>query len=192
MFTDFYFTNTSTSGNNNCFVLFQKSRTTDFISIENCQYRWSHRIRFHWDLSFRFLKKSRNTTPVYNLKTSYTKQRIKKFLSKEGIISMQQSYGNGKQVLDFEQIKGNEFIAIQLYRGELLIDEQYFKGKYLNFQIDSIISITQGNFKNKSLLTDMIKTVLDFDFTGLKSIYLTLVGDKNTRNEIRIDTVEKW
>jgi hypothetical protein len=198
MFTDFYFTNASSVRSDNSVGFFQKttaqksSATRCFVRIEKCQYGWSYRMRLHWDLSFRFVKRSGNTTPVYHLKTSYTKQKKIFLISKGGIVSMQQSYGNGKQCIDFEKTKGNDFMAVQLYRGAFLIGEQYFKGKYLNVQVDSMIRITQYNDKNKSLLIDTVQNVLNIDFICFKSVYLTRIGDKNTGNTIKMDAIERW
>ena len=197
MFTDFYFTNASSVRSDNSVVFFQKttaqksSMTKGFASIEKCQYGWSHKKRLHWGLSFRFVKRSGNTTPFYHLKMKYTKQKKAFFISKDGIVSMQQSY-NGKQIIDFEKIKGNEFIAVQVYRGAFLIGEQYFKGKYLNIQVDSMIRVTPCNDKNTPLLIDAVQNVIDIDFTCFKSVYLRRIGDKNTGSTIQMDAVEKW
>jgi hypothetical protein len=197
MYTDFYFTNASSVRSDNSVVFFQKttaqklSMTRGFASIEKCQYGWSHKMRLHWSLSFRFVKKSGNTTPFYHLKVRYTKQKKAFFISKDGIVSMQQSY-NGKQIIDFEQIKGNDFIAVQVYRGTFLIGEQYFKGKYLNVQVNFILHVTPYNDKNIPLLIDTIQNVLSIDFTCFKSVYLRRIGDKNKGNTIKMDAVEKW
>ncbi len=198
MFTDFYFTNRSNIRSDHNIVFFQKitaqkSLTTrGFASIEKCQHDWSHKVRLPWGLSFRFVKRSGNTMPVYHLKMRYVKQKKAFFISKEGIVSMQQSYDNGKQHIDFVQMKGNDFIAIQLYRGAFLIGEQYFMGKYLNVQVDSIIHVTQCSDKNESLLADTVQNVLNIDFICFKSVYLTRIGDKNKGSTIKIDAVEKW
>lgn len=182
MYTNFHFTNLSIGNNNIAF--FQKDRnkslanTKKNIWVKNCQYKWSCKIRVLWDLSFRLVKACGNTTSLYNLKTVYTTINKLFLISKHGIISIQQSHKSGKQIIDFKQIKGNEFIAIQIYRGDFLIEEQYFKGKYLSFQIGTVISISKLNSKEPSL---------NIDFTSLKSIYLTLVA-----NKIQLETIEKW
>jgi hypothetical protein len=200
MFTDFYITNTSLIRNQDYIVFFQKKikedlpNTTLFKSVQNCQYNWSHKIRVFWDLSCRFVDPSGNTSSVYNLKTTYTKQRPFFFISKQGTISIQQSYGNGNQILGFEKIRGNQVFGVQLYRGELLIGEDYFEGKYLALQVDTIISVAIYNreIKYDALRIEEIKNVLEIDFIGLKSVYITLTGNKNKGNKVQVDAIDKW
>ncbi|MFY0629708.1 MAG: hypothetical protein JXR05_04955 [Flavobacteriaceae bacterium] len=198
MFTDFYFTNLSSTRDLNSIVFSQKtmaqesSMTSFFFSIENCQYKWSHKIRVYWNLGFRFIERSGNISPLYNLKTSFTKQKKAFIISKSGITSIQQGYSNGKESVDFEKLKGDGFIAVQLYRGDYLIGEQYFKGSHLNFQVDSIISISQYNHKNKTLFEDIRRTILNVDFICFRSVFIKLLGDKNTGTSLKIESAKKW
>lgn len=200
MFTDFYFKNGSSFATGDSIVFFQKKitamlpNTIIFTTIENCQYGWSHKVRVFWDLKFRFIKKSRNISPVYDLKTTYKIRNKFFFISKEGTITVQQSNGNGKQIIDFEQIKGNDVLGVQFYRGKFLIGEQYFRGKYLSFQIDTTISVAIYNHKNKlgSIVIEDLNNILDLDFISLKSVYITLTGNINKGNKVQVDVIKKW
>ncbi|GGX30345.1 hypothetical protein [Aquimarina muelleri] len=200
MFTDFYVKNLSTINSSNKVVFFQKTTPsrlfdiTSFTSVENCQYNWFHKVRVYWDLSFRLVYASGDITSIYNLKTTYITQRKSFLIFKEGIISVQQSYRNGKQVVDFEQIKGNGFIAVQFYRGNFLVEKQYFIEKHLSSQIDTTISIALHHHKkiSKNLEFQKTKTILDIDFTSLKSINITLSGSENRGSKMLIDTLVKW
>lgn len=195
MFTDFYFTNLYSKDNHESIVFFQKKITETLINtitfgkIENCQYNWSHKTRVFWDLRFRFLKASGNTSEFYDFKNIYNLQNKFFLISRDGIFSFQQSYSNGKQIIDFEQIKGNSVIGIQFYRAEFFIGEQFFTGKQLRFHIDTIISIAQSGQK---CIDEKRSFYLDLDFTSLKSVYLTLIGNTDSGNKILIDRVEKW
>lgn len=200
MYTDFYLTNLSTVEMYRNVVFFQKTTTNthpairSFKNVENCQYKWSHKVRVYWDLNFRLVYASGGTTSAYPLKTVYTRQSKFFLISKEGIISVQQSYRNGKQIIDFEQIKNDGFIAIQVYRGNYLVELQYFKGKYLNSQIDTIINITQCYKRELSegLSIKDLKDTLNIDFTTLKSVFLSLEGDKGSTRKLHIDNTVKW
>ncbi len=200
MNTDFYLTNASASGKTEHIVFFQKIRpskksgVTQFSMIKNCPYRWGHKIKVCWDLSFRLVTRSGVMTSVHFLKTIYTLQKKRYLISKDGIIMVQQSYKSGNQVIDFDQIKGNEFVAVQLYRGDILIEEAYFQGQYLHFEVGTIIRI--GFDVPKSTVNNSVtkhpRTILDIDLVGLKSIYLTICGDSSKGNMIIIDTILKW
>lgn len=200
MFTDLHFTSLApVSANDIRIAFFQKNVAPDlrcgtvFKIIQKCQSGWSHTIRIPWDLSFRLVKPSGNTSPPYHLKTSYSLQKKKFLIWKEGIVTVQQSYGNGKQIIDFEQIKGNAFSSIQFYRGKFLIAELYFRGKYAQFQIDTIITVIEnygGNEMDQMTTENFNSTSLDLDFTGIKSIYLSV--NKQTINKLVVHKTEQW
>lgn len=195
MFTDFYFTNLYSGDNHDSIVFFQKKITDTLINtitfgkIENCQYNWSHKIRVSWNLRFRFLKSSGSTSEFYDLKAIYNLQNKFFLISKEGILSFQQNYGNGKQIIDFEQVKGDSLIGVQFFREEFFIGEQFFAGKRLSFYIDTTISVAQCG---KECFDEKRSSYLDFDFTSLKSVYLKFIGNKENGNKILIDKIEKW
>lgn len=197
MYTDFYFINKSFITNQDSIVFFQRkaidiSPNAIFTRIENCQYNWAHKIRLFWNLSCRIVNYSETISSVCNLKTIYSRQNKLFFISKDGIISMQQRYGNGNQIIDFEQIIGYNVLGMQLYRGKLLIVEHYFQHKHLHFEIDTIVSIAQYDCKNKDLVLEKVKDIIDVDIIGLKSVYITLKGERNTGTKIHIDSIKKW
>lgn len=201
MFTDIYFTNlTPLSANDTRIAFFQKnvartaSGATIFKVIQKCQYGWSHVVRIPWDLSFRFVKQSGNTTPVYPIKTIYKPGNKKFLISKEGIVTVKQDYGNGKQIIDFEQVRGSAFSGVQFYRGKFLIGELYFIGKHLNFQIDTLVTVTESYGKNEldtmDVATPQPVAALDIDLTGIKSVYLSI--NKKSTNKLLVQKVEQW
>lgn len=200
MFTDIYFTNlTPVSYGDTRLAFFQKNVAgnipcgTVFRVIEKCPSGWSHHVRIPWDLNFRMVKLSGNTTQPYPIKTCYHPEKTKFLLWKDGTVAVNQHYGNGKQIIDFEQIKGRPFSGVQFYRGKLLIAELYFKDKYLSFEIDTQITVIENNTKNETetiAIEDISPTVLDFDFTGIKAIHLSV--NKKISNKLIIDDTERW
>ncbi len=200
MFTDVHFTNLAQTTNAARLAFFQKNIALGipfgkvFKVIQKCQYGWSYTIRIPWDLSFRLVKPSGNTTTIYPLKETYSLEKKKFLLSKDGTISVSQDYGNGKQIIDFEQMKGSTFSSVQIYRGGFLIGEQYFREKAAQFQMDTNISIIENYILNEGEIMALEKThsaTLDFDFVGMKTIHLSLKGDK-TLNKLIVQKVEQW
>ena len=200
MFTDIYFTNLIPFSKENRTVFFQKeavSKVPDsiiFKAIEKCNFGWSQSIRIWWDLSFKLVNSSGNTTYTYPLMTVTSLQRTKFFIWKEGTVSITQSYGNGNQIIDFEQIKGTAFTGVQVYRGKYLIAEQCFSGKQLQFQINTIISISQSYNKNDLQIIETKKNqdVLNLDYVGLKEIHFSLESNKNKNNKLIVRKTKKW
>ncbi len=196
MFTDIYFTNLDTLSKMPKISFFQKNEIANvtqgivFKTIDTCPFGWSHSIRLRWDLSFKFVKASGNISCAYPLKTVYDLQKTKFLIWKEGTVTVTQSYGNGNQIINFKQIKGSTFTGVQIYRGKYLMAEEYFLGNYLQFQINTLISITQNDSKNELQIIETTKkhTILKLDFVGLKEIHLSL---KDTRSSI-IHTTKKW
>ncbi|CAL2084882.1 hypothetical protein [Tenacibaculum sp. 190524A02b] len=197
MYTDFYFTNLSTDEKIKDIVFSQNTSFETpnidnvFASIKGCPFNWCHKIRVSWSLSFRLKKKSGNLTPIYNLKTVHNEQRPFFLIYKEGSTSVQQTCNNGNQIILFKQIKGNEFIAIQLYRGDLLIKEQFFNTSKICFQIDSNINILTTDFTHQEIPRYESKNTLCIDFIPLKSVHLILLGS-SMKHQLVIDAIKKW
>lgn len=193
MFTDVHFTNLTSLSAADRIAFFQKDTGvmiacgTVLKVIQQCQHGWSHTIRIPWDLNFRLVKTAGITTPAYALKTTYKPGRKKYILSKEGIITLQQDYGNGKQIIDVEQVKGDAYDAVRIYRGELPIAEHFFVNRMVQFQIDNTISVVSNYNENDNLAG---KTALNFDLTGIKSIHIGINDPK--LNQLIVRKVEQW
>lgn len=196
MFTDIYFTNSAPLSSPARVAISQKdialtrSSGTIFKVIEKCQHGWSHVVRIPWDLNFRLVKSSGNITPPYYLKTTYKSENKKFLIWKNGTITVQQNYGNGKQIIDFEQIKGNGFCSVQFYRGEFLIGELYFTGKHITFQIDNNITIIENYVPNKmgTVAGNAQSAAFDFDLSGIRALHLSI--DKT--NKLIVHKTEQW
>lgn len=196
MYTDFYFTNTSAKQKNEHLVFFQDASSKAlinnnlFASIEHCPPKWMCKIRLVWNLSFRFKKKTGSLSPKYDLKTVYHKQRPYFFISKEGSIKMEQDCNSGCQFIHFNQLKGNEFIGVQLYRGFFLIEEKMFNQNQLSFITDLKTQITSMEVAKKNLLSDKAPASIAIDFTGLKSVHI--ISSKDEKSILSIDTLKTW
>lgn len=200
MFTDVYFTNlTPAKGSNSKIAFFQKnvaataSRGNIFQAIRECQYGWSHVVRIPWDLSFCLVKSSGNRSPVYHLKTMYGLGNKKFLIGKEGIVTLKQNYGNGKQLIDFEQIRGTGFASVQCFRGKFLIAELPFIEKRTQFQIDTKITIIEGdgsNWDRTGVIENPSSVAYDFDLTGTKAIHITI--NKKILNKLIVQNLELW
>lgn len=197
MFTDVYFTNLSLPFRQSAIVFFKKNTDLEndfqrpYKIIQECQYGWTSKIRFFWDLRFRLVKASANVTQPYALKTTYGFEKTKYLLWKEGTITLQQNFLNGKQIIDFKQIKGNFFSGVQIYRGTHLLVEKTFFQNQLLFEIDTIFSIAEMYYNTKgeiSTATNKSKLVLDFDLIGIKKINF----QKTPLNELIVSKTELW
>ncbi len=198
MFTDFYFTNLSTTGTHKQIVFYQeaitklRNNTRHCIMIEQCQYNWSQKFRLYWDLSFRLIKRSGVITSPYQLQSCCVKHRKFFFVSKEGTIVMQQKYRCGDLILDFKQLKGTGFKTVQLYRGKIMVEEHQVDDGHINLQIESIIKVGIKNKDSNHDINTKLKEVLSFDFIGLKSVYIQLVENKKEGSKIQIGSINKW
>lgn len=197
MFTDVYFTNLSLPLSQSAIVLFEKNdfQENDFQKpfkiIQECQHGWTCKIRIFWNLNFRLIKSSKNVTQPYTLKTSYCLEKIKYLLWKEGTITVQQNFLNGKQIVDFKQEKGTFFSGVQIYRGKYLAMEKSFVQKQLLFEIDTIISVAEIYYTRQTELSIAPNTnisVIDFDLIGIKKIHF----QKTPLNELIVSKTELW
>ena len=195
MFTDVYFTNRALPHAGIAFhhgqVLAGPVCGPVFKAIR-CPYGWMHRFRIPWQLNFRLVRSPGNSSHPYMLKHSFKPEKKQFLISMEGIITVQQSYGNGKQIIDFEQEKGKAYCGIQIYRGKFLVAEAYFSGKYLQFQLDETVSVIQ-NFVEGMEITPAANSssgTLKFDLSGLKAIYLEAT-DPN-QNKLIVRKQEQW
>jgi hypothetical protein len=191
MYTDFYFTNKSSLLYKYSIALFQKSNTLQnidkkpFVVIENCPYGWSNKVRIYWNLSFRLVDQFDNLSPIFHLADVCTKPIKKHLLFKEGTITIKQYIHHGNMVVDFDQTKGNKIQGIHFYRGKLLIHKQSFNNKTLYFE-------TSTNICFEQCAKSDTQSIVDFDFTGLKKLYITSKGDQNTGNKFQLIRKEKW
>lgn len=204
MFTNVYFTNLSPLFKNFKIIFFQKNTlnsekylATIFNSIQECQHGWSHSFRILWDLNFRLIKSNGSTTSTYALKPVNCLTKSKYILSKEGKVSFNQNFLNGHQIINFEQIKGNAFIGVQIYRGHFLVAQEYFNKKQTQLQLNTIISVLNQSLNQKmasSALENQSISSLDFDFIGIKNIYLSVENNKknNLVNQLKVQKIESW
>jgi len=201
MFTDIYFTNlTPLPAGNTRIAFFQKTEdaarygNSIFKVIEQCQHGWSHKVRVPWQLSFRLVKSCGSVGSLYPLKTVYRTANKKFLIFKDGVITVLQSYGNGKQIIDFEQLKGNSFSGVQVYRGAFLIAEMPFFPKTIRFQIDTQITIIENAGKSEQETIELASKqpfgAINLDLTGIRRIYLTI--NKKMNNQLSVKGVEKW
>jgi hypothetical protein len=198
MFTDIYFTNLGPTLSDTGIYFFQNiskvmALETPFKIINDCQYGWSHTFRIPWDLHFRFIKSSGNSSELYSLWPISAQSRKKTLISKEGIINVIQEYQNGKQVFHFEQTKGNVYSGVQFYRGSLLVVTQSFIQNHAQIDLDTTIFLVENRHADvqKNMQQNNTNSGLNFDFTGLKAVHLFLVHTKDKR-ELTIRKTEQW
>lgn len=200
MYTDLYVTNESHPHNGRLprIAFFQHGTTAAFGStafrvIRECQYGWSHRIRIPWELSFRLVRTTGNTTEARLLKTTYRTERPYYLIAENSTIVIRQSYGGGKQLLVIEQIKGNAFTSVQLYRGLLLIAERPFTGKQACFQLDNTVCVAEEYDTSDSEVPEPVRAATrELDLTGLKTIRLALTGNTQAGYRLTVRAQEKW
>ncbi|KQB42573.1 hypothetical protein [Flavobacterium aquidurense] len=198
MFTDIYFTNLgpTLSDTGICFLQNTSkaiSSETPFKVISCCQYGWNHKFSIPWDLHFRLIKSSGNSSESYSLWPISVQKKKKTLISKEGIVTVMQEYQNGKQVFHFEQTRGNAYSGVQLYRGSLLVATQSFIQNHAQIDLDSTIFLVENRHSDaqKYAQENNANSVLSFDFTGLKAVHLFLVHTKEKR-ELTIRKTEHW
>ncbi len=191
MFTDIHIINKDTCpGASLNLAVFEKDTLRTIKNVENCPVGWSSVIRIPWALSFCFIKSSENISENYPLKKVYKEEGKKYLLFKNGSISIQQSFLNGKQVIDFHQIRGSQFSGVQIYRGEFLIDELHFTGSQLQFRIDSIIGISLISSKQEIKNSLISSESIEINIVGKKTVNLS--GNQNSRTKFKLNDVENW
>lgn len=197
MFTDIYFTNLGPTLTDTGICFSQNiskaiSSEVPFKIVSGCQHGWSHTFRIPWDLHFRFIKSSGNSSESYSLWPVSAQSKKKTLISKDGILTVMQEYQNGKQVFYFEQTKGNVYHGVQLYRGSLLVATQTFIQNHAQIDLDTTIFFAENRHadlqKNQEYNPN---SVLSFDFTGLKAVHLFLVHT-NEKRELTIRKTEQW
>lgn len=183
MFTDVYFTGHAALQAGIAFYHPQVSAKPGHGAIFNavrCPHGWTHRLRIFWELSYRLVRSPGNSSHPYALKHSYRQEQKQFLISKDGVLTVQQGFANGKQVISFEQTQGNPCSGIQVFRGKLLIAEQFFSGKQLEFQIENTVNVSE----NSEVQND---PALSFPLSGQKSIHIALI-----RNELSVIQQTYW
>jgi hypothetical protein len=199
MYTDFYLLN-SAAGHPVTVAFYQQytapatpgSRV--FQLIRKCPYGWSHRVRIPWNLSFRLVRSSGNATEAALLKTTYRTERDRILIAKDGIVTVRQSYGNGKQLIVVEQTKGTAYAAVQVYRGSLLVAEAPFGAISACFQIDAVISVLEQHPGQESMMIPEqgYPLALNIDLTGLKTVHLSLTAGTASGSRLIVGDTKKW
>lgn len=199
MFTDIYFTNLGPALTDTDICFFQNiskviSLETPFKIISNCQNGWSNLFRIPWDLSFCLIKSSGNNTEAHSLSPLPVRNKKKTLISKEGIVTVIQDYQSGKQVIHFEQTRGNAYFGVQLYRGSLLVATQGFIQNHAQIDLDTHIFLSENRHsdsqKNRHQENNMT-SVLSFDYDGLKAVHVFLMHTQDKR-ELAIRKIERW
>jgi len=186
MYTDVYFTNRTPSGSDQVGLVFFQRQTAAtqntsriFRTIEQCPSGWSHLVRIPWNLNFRLVSTNGNFSDLRPLENVYKEGSKKYLLFKEGTLVLQQRYMNGRQYIEFEQLKGKPCAGIKLFRGDFLIAELYFNTCTICFQVDDTINLC--HFYNGSegdpipeAAIGLRQREFSFGLTGLKEICLQL------------------
>lgn len=173
MFTDVIFTNPGLDARAS--IGFYQSHSGPgnlFRIIRECPGLWSHRFRIPWKLGFRFVKPSGSIGPYYPLKASCRTEKMQYLISRDGTMTVQESYGNGRHIFDFHQAKGNAYSGVRLYRGNLLIAERQLIAGSARLETDHLITAMLIS-PNENSISGRDPMSITVDITGLRSIHLS-------------------